>query len=100
MAALTRLYHAGRRKTYFGWVHDVSAGGAAFELRTALAPGDILVCRLRGVQPEEDYQVEAEVIHTRPADGLHRVGCRFLVPLPADQLRTVLLRLRGEVGVA
>src|SRR5947209_5794769 len=76
LAALTQVYLAATRERYFAWVHDVSTGGVALDMRTLLAPGQDIVCRLKGTRPEEVFEVAARVVQARFCDGLHRVGCK------------------------
>jgi hypothetical protein len=96
LAALTKLYDAATCRQHFAWIHDISSTGVAFEMRTALEGGREVLCRLRGNEPGERFEVAAQVIHCRPADGLFRVGCRFHEPFAGAQLDAVLRRLRSS----
>lgn len=92
-AALTRLYVPATDKRFFAWVHDISSGGAALDLRTQLEPGTEVLCQLRGIEPHERFDVFARVMHVRLVEGLYHAGCKFNEPLPQHQLDAVLRKL-------
>jgi hypothetical protein len=100
LAALTQVHIPGSRQRFFAWVHDISAGGVALDMRTPLQSGKEVLCRLKGLEAHECFEVRALVVHVRLSDGLYRTGCRFLEPLPSAHLAAVLRKLRGTLQAA
>lgn len=69
----------------FGWVIDRSMGGLCLNVEKPLSQGTILKVRPRNA-PQTMPWVPIEIRSCRPDGNEWEIGCRFLKPLPWNEL--------------
>ncbi len=72
-------------------IKDISRGGARLLFHRSVADGTLLHIRMDGSKNEAPPVLRGQVVHCRQEPtGRWAVGCRFLEPLPSEQLEALL----------
>ncbi len=88
---LSQAARAAKGKTLPVKIFDISVGGVALILRSALKPGTLLLIQLKNQALQISYDLAARVVHSRPAPrGQWVVGCVFARELSPLELDTLL----------
>jgi hypothetical protein len=98
-ARLTRLYLPETQEFLYGWMHDISAGGIAFDVLKPLADGQQLNVQLR-TSDTDRAEFPARVVHVSYPRGFCRVGCKFAQHLPPALFNAIVQQLRNGAEAA
>jgi hypothetical protein len=88
-----RLFFADTQTLLDGWIVDLSEGGIGLLVDRDVAEGALLLLELEVKPGAEPVKAGACVVYCEPAsdgDGEYRLGCQFIVPLSAADLRAML----------